>query len=314
MGSSFEQAVKGEFLDRMPEILHDELPKVQTELGNYWSVTPGSQILWTTAVSNVLNNDRYGNASGDLKNLLLGKYGPFPFYRPADWIYEKIFGADWKKTLEEEGGVDDIEDITIDTERKNLETRLGQPVTDQQLVTYLQHPNDAVDFFKFEQEYGQTYVLPPGIFLRRGGFKLGETLQFRDHDGKEHVIVVGPRQNSEDGEECTVYLNVDHNQRKYIFQEDVKESKNGIVTLSREEIVKLAKSGDIRAPFAGNVCEIIVKKGNAVKSGDRLIILEAMKMQTAIVCEVNGTVESLDVKLGDTVKPGDKLLQITEPE
>jgi pyruvate carboxylase len=44
-GSSFEQAVKGGFLDRMPEILQKELPRVQVELGNWWSVTPGSQIL-----------------------------------------------------------------------------------------------------------------------------------------------------------------------------------------------------------------------------------------------------------------------------
>ena len=86
MGSSLEQAAKGGFLDKMPEILHKELPKVQIELGNYWSVTPGSQILWTTAVSNVQGGDRYGNCSGDLKNQLLGKYGPFPFYHPTAYI------------------------------------------------------------------------------------------------------------------------------------------------------------------------------------------------------------------------------------
>jgi len=98
MGSSLEQADKGGFLDRMPDILHKELPRVQKDLGNYWSVTPGSQILWTTAVSNVLDGERYANPSGDLKNLLLGKYGPFPFHRPADWIYKKAFGPDWKKS------------------------------------------------------------------------------------------------------------------------------------------------------------------------------------------------------------------------
>jgi len=59
MGSSFEQAVKGGFLHRMPEILQNELPRVQVELGNWWSVTPGSQILWTTAVNNLLKNARY---------------------------------------------------------------------------------------------------------------------------------------------------------------------------------------------------------------------------------------------------------------
>jgi len=66
-GSSFEQAVKGSFLHLMPEILQQELPKVQVELGNWWSVTPGSQILWTTAVNNVLKRARYKDANDDLK-------------------------------------------------------------------------------------------------------------------------------------------------------------------------------------------------------------------------------------------------------
>jgi len=74
-GSSFEQALKGGFLHRMPEILQTELPRVHVELGNWWSVTPGSQILWTTAANNVLKGKRYKDATDDLKNLMLGRYG-----------------------------------------------------------------------------------------------------------------------------------------------------------------------------------------------------------------------------------------------
>lgn len=167
MGSSLEQASKGGFLDKMPDILHKELPRVQKELGNFWSVTPGSQILWTTAVSNVLGEERYGNPSGDLKNLLLGKYGPFPFYRPENWIYEKVFGSNWQQLVEEEGGVDNIVDMDLGQERYSLAEQLQVEPTDEQLVLYLQHPKDAVDFFKFEEEFGKTHVLPPSIFLSR---------------------------------------------------------------------------------------------------------------------------------------------------
>ena len=80
----------------MPEILQDELPNVQVELGNWWSVTPGSQILWTTAVNNVLKRARYKDVNDDLKNLMLDRYGELPFYKPADWIYESVFGPNWK--------------------------------------------------------------------------------------------------------------------------------------------------------------------------------------------------------------------------
>jgi pyruvate carboxylase len=315
MGSSFEQAVKGRFLDKMPTILHDELPKVQIELGNWWSVTPGSQILWTTAVTNVLEKDRYGNPSGDLKNLLLGKYGPFPFYRPADWIYEKVFGTGWQNLLADEGGVEDIEDMDIDKERQVLADRLGHKPTEQQLVTYLQHPNDAVNFFKFEEEFGKVYVLPPSIFLRRGGYKLGESLMFKDHDGKEHVIEIGPKQKNEKSE-WSIYLNVDHQERNYTFKEEAKEGAAAAgPQLSKKEIEDLAKAGDMRATYSCNVCEIVAKEDEEVAVGDKLAVVEAMKMQTPIVSQVAGTVVEIQAKVGDALKVGDKILKIiTEVE
>lgn len=312
MGSSLEQAAKGGFLDKMPEILHKELPKVQVELGNYWSVTPGSQILWTTAVSNVQGGDRYGNCSGDLKNLLLGKYGPFPFYQPPDWIYEKAFGPDWKKVLAEQGGMEAIEDIDIDKERKVLADKLGYAPTEQQLVTYLQHPNDAVNFFRFEEKFGRVYVLPPSILFRRGGFKLGEIIAFKDHSGKEHIVEMGPKQESEDGSETNVYLNIDHHQRHFVFENAVAEAGEAkAAKLSKKEIEDLAKAGDVRAPFAANLCEISVKEGQEVKAGEKLAVLEAMKMQTPVNSEVDGVVAKIVAKVGDAVQPGDELVKVT---
>ncbi|MCI5226280.1 MAG: pyruvate carboxylase [Candidatus Electrothrix sp. AX2] len=312
MGSSLEQAVKGGFLDKMPDILHKELPKVQKELGNYWSVTPGSQILWTTAVSNV-QNGRYESPSGDLKNLLLGKYGPFPFYQPPEWIYEKVFGQDWKTILEEEGGIDDIEDMDIEQERETLTERLGCEPTEQQLVTYLQHPNDAVNFFKFEEKFGKSYVLPPSIFLRQGGFDLGESISFRDHSGKEHMLEVGPVQQNDDGE-TNVYLNVDHHERVYVFEPEAVKGIQAVVSLSKEEIEKLAAAGDIRAPFAGNVSAINVKEGQEIGKGEQVMVLEAMKMQTPLLAEVAGVVKTISTKVGDALQPGDKLLKIEANE
>ena len=313
MGSSLEQASKGGFLDRMPDILHKELPRVQIELGNWWSVTPGSQILWTTAVSNVLEGERYGNPSGDLKNLLLGKYGPFPFYRPEDWIYEKVFGRNWKEILDKEGGIEQIEDMDIEKERQTLTERMGAEPTEQQLVLYLQHPNDAVDFFKFEEKFGKAYVLPPSIFLRKGGFQLGETLVFRDDTGKEHIVEIGPAQQTDDGE-TNVYLNVDHDQRLFVFEPEAQEGSAPVAQLSKQEIARLARQGDIRAPFAGNLYAVSVEIGQEVAEGDQLAVLEAMKMQTPITSEVAGTVSEIQAKVGQALQPGDPILTIEIPE
>lgn len=314
MGSSLEQASKGGFLDRMPEILHKELPRVQKELGNYWSVTPGSQILWTTAVSNVVDGERYGNPSGDLRNLLLGKYGPFPFYQPDEWIFEKVFGSDWKNVLENEGGQDEIEDMDLAIERYELSQQIGIEPSDEQLALYLQHPNDAVEFFKFEEKYGLTYVLPPSVVLKRGGFSEGEKISFSDHYGQTHLIEIGPSPVNDTGD-TAVYVHVDHHPIKFEFKaKRVQGESVEAQALSKEEIADLARVGDIRSQLNGKIVEISVDEGQEIMAGDRVAIMEAMKMQTPIISELDGIVTAIYAKKGDDLKPGAKIIQIDSNE
>jgi pyruvate carboxylase len=212
VGSAYEQADKGGFLERIPEIFQ-EMARVQLELGNWWSVTPGSQILWTTAVSNVLYG-RYAQPSNDLKNLLLGRYGPLPFYQPEASIYAKVLeyqrfdGKNWQQILSAEGGQVKPDELDLDSERSRLGAELGRPVSDEDLVLYLQFPFDALSFFKFEATYGKTWLLPPEVWFRQGGFKDGERITFADEYGVPHNIeVVSTRR---EGANILTTLVVDH--------------------------------------------------------------------------------------------------------
>jgi biotin carboxyl carrier protein len=138
---------------------------------------------------------------------------------------------------------------------------------------------------------------------------------FKDHSGKEHSIEIGPKQKNEKGE-WAIYLNVDHQERNYFFQEEAKEAAASAgPQLSKKEIENLAKTGDMRATFNCNVCEIVVNEDDEVEAGDKLAVVEAMKMQTPIVSLVSGTVVEVNAKVGDALKPGDKIIKIiTEVE
>ena len=309
-GSSFEQAVKGGFLHRMPEILQKELPQVQLELGNFWSVTPGSQMLWTTAVNNVLKNARYKDSSDDLKNLMLGRYGEFPFYRPADEIYEAVFGPEWKEIVECDTCYQKIEDVDLDVEKKVLEHRLGRTATEDELVLYLQHPNDAIDFFKFEAKYGKTWVLPPSIWFRKGGFTLGEKFEVPDVFGRLHTIEIGPQRKTKSGDAAT-YLIIDHHPEPILTEMDVVgDHVKRKVTLSKKEIDTAAKMGDVRSQIIGTVSEVCVAEGDEVAVGQILLTMEAMKMLNNVISEVNGKVTEVFASAGDKVEVGDPLLSI----
>ncbi|MEE9910158.1 MAG: pyruvate carboxylase [Deltaproteobacteria bacterium] len=310
-GSSFEQAQKGGFLNRMPEILQKELPKVQIELGNFWSVTPGSQILWTTAANNVVKGVRYTEASDDLKNLMLERYGKFPFYKPGPDIYEAVFGRDWKKIVKREAGYQKIEDVDLAIERKMLDHLLGRKSTDDELVLYLQHPNDAVSFFKFEEKFGKTWVLPPKVWLKRGGFSIGDKFEFPDAYGKHHTIEIGPMRRTKDGAYMTI-LGVDYHPEPILTEADDEGGDRAKVkvALSAKEIAALARVGDIRATMKGIVNQIPVAIGDAVGEGDVLAVLEAMKMLTNIIADIGGKVTDIFVSPGASVDIGDKLMMI----
>jgi pyruvate carboxylase len=312
-GSSFEQALKGGFLDVMPKILQRELPKVHVELGNWWSVTPGSQILWTTAVNNVLKKNRYQDANDDLKNLMLGRYGDLPFYWPADDVYQAVFGPDWKKIVDRDRGYQKIEDIDLDVEKRVLEHRLGRAATEDEMVLYLQHPNDAVNFFKFEAKYGKTWTLSPAVWFRKGGFVLGEKFEISDSTGKLHALEIGPQRRTKAGDAVT-QMTIDHHPEPILTeleQEGVQPGRKP--TISVKEVEALAKTGDIRAHMAGNVSDIPVAEGEEVAAGQVLIVLEAMKMLNNVLSATNGTIGEIVVAPGDKVEVGDPLMTVRKP-
>jgi biotin carboxyl carrier protein len=71
--------------------------------------------------------------------------------------------------------------------------------------------------------------------------------------------------------------------------------------------VALALSPDITAPMPGRVIQVLVKPGDAIVSGDTLLILEAMKMENRLLAEAPGIVEAVKVSRGDLVEGGQVL-------
>ena len=60
----------------------------------------------------------------------------------------------------------------------------------------------------------------------------------------------------------------------------------------------------VEAGAAGKVFKIEAKVGQAVKTGDPVVIIEAMKMEIPVVAPKDGTVASIDVAVGDSIEAG----------
>ena len=64
-------------------------------------------------------------------------------------------------------------------------------------------------------------------------------------------------------------------------------------------------SGEVTVPMQGTVVKVLVAQGDVVEEGQTICILEAMKMENAVVADTAGTVAELRVAAGDGVGAGD---------
>ena len=75
-----------------------------------------------------------------------------------------------------------------------------------------------------------------------------------------------------------------------------------------------AGGGTVRAPMHGQLLDVLVAKGAAVKKGDKIAVLEAMKMQHEILAEIDGTVTEVAAKAGTQIAADELIMEIEEIE
>ena len=100
------------------------------------------------------------------------------------------------------------------------------------------------------------------------------------------------------------------------MKENVKTSKTPKLVRSKPVPTKESKPKPIAglskvvAPLPGTMFKVNINEGDAVKKGDTILVLEAMKMENNILAEINGVVKKLYVSEGDSVLQGDVLVEI----
>ena len=135
------------------EAVLEEVPRVRKDLGEPPLVTPSSQIVGTQAVFNVLMGERYKVATGQTKDILLGKYGQTvkPF-NPE--VVEKVLGEDAKNAITCRPA--DLIEPGLDKFREECKQWIQQ---DEDVLSYALFPQVATEFFKY-REAQQSKVDP----------------------------------------------------------------------------------------------------------------------------------------------------------
>lgn len=107
-------------------------------------------------------------------------------------------------------------------------------------------------------------------------------------------------------EEKTLMIRVNNN----IYSVNVKDRFDILLQQMGMSDAASKKANDLKAPMPGLVLKINVTEGQAIKKGDSLLILEAMKMENVLKAVGDGIVKSIKVNIKDAVEKGQLLIQI----
>ena len=283
--------------DRLDEVL-EEIPRVREDLGYIPLVTPTSQIVGTQSVLNVLTGERYKSITAETAGVLKGEYGEAPAPFNTELQTRVLEGADMVTCRPAD---------LIESEMDKLTAELQEHVV-----------NEGVQLEQGEREVDDvlTYALFPQVGLKfltnrnnPDAFEPVPTLE--SAQAATVPAITAP------SEPETYTVNV--NGQSYVVEVnaggEITHYENATVkttyTIPSAEVPAPVGAGDpVTAPLAGTIWKVEVTAGQAVKEGDVLLILEAMKMETQIVAEKDGVIASVSVKPGDAVQVGDLLVAV----
>jgi oxaloacetate decarboxylase alpha subunit len=274
--------------DKLDEVL-EEIPRVRDDLGTLPLVTPTSQIVGTQAVINVLSGSRYGTITKETAGVLKGEYGETPTAVNAELRAKVLDGAEPvtcrpADLLEPELEVQTAELTRLAGERG---IRLADDVVDD-VLTYALFPQIGLMFLENRDN--------PGAFEPAPWDEPKAPVPVPATTASGGAGVYSVRVN---GKEFTV---------------EVAESGQ-LASVSPAAAVAAAPAASgggqaVKAVLAGNIFKVHVAPGAQVNKGDPLLVVEAMKMETAVVAPRAGTVTDVFVAEGDAVAVGDALIAI----
>jgi pyruvate carboxylase subunit B len=262
-------------LDRYDDVL-EEMPKVRAELGYPPLVTPTSQIVGSQAVLNVLMGERYKVIPKEVKDYVRGLYGrsPSPI---SDDIIAMIIG--------EEDPIDvrpaDLLEPEYDKRKKEAE-EMGLVKKEEDILTYILYPSIAPKFLRGESR--EEKLAPAKQTASPPLSQVSIPTRFK--------------------------VEVDNE----VFEVQVEPIDGSVVAVEESSpktpSASASSAGAVTCHMQGMVLSVDVNVGDNVEEGEKIGVIEAMKMENAINSPHGGVVKEILVAEGDSVATDDVIMII----
>jgi len=277
---------------RIAEVM-EEANRVRRELGYPPLVAPIRQMIATQAVYNVIGGERYATVTQELKDYLQGLYGRPP--APADHELRRlVLGREEPITIRPA----DLLEPQVETARQQVR-KLGYDPSDDNVLIHLMFPSIAQEYLR-------------GPSPKTDGSKPGPVpVAASPSPQPDPPPVPAPAP-------AASVVEFDVEVEGEVFKVRVSGAGMSVMPVAGAAPAAGATTtpplknseGTVLAPMQGLIVKVPVKAGDAVKLGDVVAVLEAMKMQNDIVTTVAGRVSDVYVKEGEVVSPNQPLLAV----
>lgn len=277
---------------RIAEVM-EEANRVRRELGYPPLVAPIRQMIATQAVYNVIGGERYATVTQELKDYLQGLYGRPP--APADHELRRlVLGREEPITIRPA----DLLEPQVEIARQQVR-KLGYDPSDDNVLIHLMFPSIAQEYLR-------------GPSPKTDGSKPEPVPVVASPPPQPDPPPAPPPAPAASVAEFDVEVEGE------VFKVRVSGAGMSVMPVAGAAPAAGATTtpplknseGTVLAPMQGLIVKVPVKTGDAVKLGDVVAVLEAMKMQNDIVTTVAGRVSDVYVKEGEVVSPNQPLLAV----
>ena len=282
---------------------------VNQMFGDIVKVTPSSKVVGDMALMMVAQNlsrDDVENPKTDVAfpesvvDMLRGNLGQPPGGFPKHIVKKALKGE--KPNLDRPGK--NLEPIDLEKTRQELSDKLdGMKIDDEDLNGYLMYPKVFLDYMERHLTYGPVRTLPTKTFFY--GMSSGDEISLEIDPGKTLEIRMQAIGETDENGEVKVFFELNGQPR-------VIRVPNRLVTSETTSRPKAdpSNSNHIGAPMPGVISTVSVNEGQAVKKGDLLLTIEAMKMETGIHVERDAKIKAVHVKPATQIDAKDLLIEL----
>ena len=297
-----EQATALGLGKRWPDVVKT-YREVNRLLGNIVKVTPSSKSVGDLAIflitkgvkpDDLVNLPEETGFPESVIDLLSGNLGQ-PLGGWPTKVRKTILGK--RKPIRGRPGAS-VPKLDLKKEGAAIARKLGRKVNDDDLFSHIMYPKVHEDFVAFRAKFSDVSVLPTTAFFH--GLEPGEEISVEIEEGK--TLFVKLLHVGEPDEKGIRVLTFELNGKARQTLVPDKSVKGD--TKAREK-ADPANSMHLGAPIPAMISSISTSVGKSVSKGDKIAVLEAMKMQTTLYAQVDGVVDAILVNVGDSVESKD---------